>query len=215
MGIPAARTLGSAMPPIDDAWDDVLPLVTQAARKVARKLSMDSSTREEFLEAASLWIVEKAPAYDPARGELGAFCFVVLLNKGKDLIKARSRRPRCQAIVGEVPCEGPREADRVESLDGLSAVIDAMDRHVRAIDCIMIAIDVQVMSEVEPYRVARWLESADVPKGFAWQDIEAMTKQTDRRRALANVLGMTFLGMKRRLCRALKKVRGGMGSGNA
>jgi len=203
------------MTPIpDDSWDDLLPKLDGIARQIAQRLNMTATTREDFFASVAEKIFIKRADYDPNLGTMSGWCQTVLLRHGVDIIRKHGRHQKMmERFVEEVKGRGelyktPVEIDDSPRLDG----IEALQKHADGLDRVLVAIDCQLLSQLESARTRAWLSDADLPKHFPWQEIEAIDEQAARRKALVRILGVNPGWLRQRIFRTLKamatRVRG-------
>ena len=200
-------------PPNDNEWDDRKRIVEEQAAQIASKLNMIPLTRDEFLAGALAWIVEKEYGFDPERGMFSPWCYRVLYNHGVDVIRRSARdldlkkekryeTRRALARNARLDRTGP-EPDEAPERDPA----DILEQHVAGEDRVLLAIDVCLLGRLTSDRVAAWLREAELPEDFAWQALEAIEKQANRRRALAAALGQDDGWLRQHIYRALLKIK--------
>lgn len=200
-------------PPNDDEWDGRTRIVEELAAQVAAKLNMIPLTRDEFLSGAMSWVVEQGHRFDPGKGPFSPWCYRVLHNHGVDVIR---RNARDLELKQEKRHENRRSLARNARLDRTAPEpdeapardpADMLEQHVAGEDRIFLAIDVGLLGRLAPDRVEAWLRQTQLPADFPWQDLEAIEKQADRRKALVAVCGKDDGWLRQRLNRALKKIK--------
>lgn len=97
-----------------------------AARRLRRKLCMPICEREDLGQDLLVDLLRRLPAYDPARGSIGAFANIVLRNQSSRIAMRHHRQRRAQGgslLSLEVPLAGAREpvGNTLTEDDGLAA----------------------------------------------------------------------------------------------
>ncbi|PKP63545.1 MAG: hypothetical protein CVT86_04930 [Alphaproteobacteria bacterium HGW-Alphaproteobacteria-8] len=97
-----------------------------AARRLRHKLCMPICEREDLGQDLLVDLLRRLPAYDPARGSIGAFANIVLRNQSSRIAMRHHRQRRAQGgslLSLEVPLAGAREpvGDTLTEDDGIAA----------------------------------------------------------------------------------------------
>lgn len=97
-----------------------------AAQRLRRKLSLPLCEREDLGQDLLVDLLRRLPAYDPARGSIGAFANIVLRNQSSRIALRHHRQRRAQGgslLSLEVALAGTREpvGDTLTEDDGLAA----------------------------------------------------------------------------------------------
>ena len=109
--------------------DDIETIIREAdaaARRLRRKLCLPICEREDLGQDLLVDLLRRLPAYDPARGSIGAFANIVLRNQSSRIAIRHHRQRRAQngsLLSLEVPLAGTREpvGDTLTEDDGLAA----------------------------------------------------------------------------------------------
>ena len=109
--------------------DDIETIVREAdgaARRLRRRLCLQVCEREDLGQDLLIDLLRRLPAFDPARGSLGAFAGLVLRNQSSRIAMRDHRQRRAQGgtmLSLEVPLAGTREpvGDTLTEDDGLAA----------------------------------------------------------------------------------------------
>ena len=109
--------------------DDIETIIHDAdaaAQRLRRKLCMPICEREDLGQDLLVDLLRRLPAYDPARGSIGAFANIVLRNQSSRIAMRHHRQRRAQGgslLSLEVPLAGTREpvGDTLTEDDGLAA----------------------------------------------------------------------------------------------
>ena len=109
--------------------DDIETIIREAdaaAQRLRRKLCLPLCEREDLGQDLLVDLLRRLPAYDPARGSIGAFANIVLRNQSSRLAMRHHRQRRAQGgslLSLEVPLAGTREpvGDTLTEDDGLAA----------------------------------------------------------------------------------------------
>jgi RNA polymerase sigma-70 factor (ECF subfamily) len=97
-----------------------------AAQRLRRKLCLPVWEREDLGQDLLVDLLRRLPAYDPARGSIGAFANIVLRNQSSRIAIRHHRQRRAQGgsmLSFEVPLAGSKEpvGDTLTEDDGLAA----------------------------------------------------------------------------------------------
>ena len=97
-----------------------------AAQRLRRKLCLPVWEREDLGQDLLVDLLRRLPAYDPARGSIGAFANIVLRNQSSRIAIRHHRQRRAQGgslLSLEVPLAGSKEpvGDTLTEDDGLAA----------------------------------------------------------------------------------------------
>jgi len=109
--------------------DDIETIIREAdaaAQRLRRKLCLPICEREDLGQDLLVDLLRRLPAYDPARGSVGAFANIVLRNKSSRIAMRDHSQRRAQGgslLSLEVPLAGTREpvGDTLTEDDGLAA----------------------------------------------------------------------------------------------
>ena len=109
--------------------DDIQTIIREAdaaAQRLRRKLCLPICERDDLGQDLLVDLLRRLPAYDPARGSIGAFANIVLRNQSSRLAMRHHRQRRAQGgslLSLEVPLAGTREpvGDTPTEDDGLAA----------------------------------------------------------------------------------------------
>ena len=109
--------------------DDIETIIREAdtaARRLRRRLQLQSCDREDLGQDLLVDLLRRLPAHDPARGTIGAFANIVLRNQSSRIAIRHHRQRRAQGgslLSLEVPLAGTREpvGDTLTEDDGLAA----------------------------------------------------------------------------------------------
>ena len=109
--------------------DDIETIIREAdaaAQRLRRKLCLPVCEREDLGQDLLVDLLRRLPAYDPARGNIGAFANIVLRNQSSRIAMRHHRQRRAQGgslLSLEVPLAGAREpvGDTLTEDDGLAA----------------------------------------------------------------------------------------------
>lgn len=109
--------------------DDIETIIREAdaaAQLLRRKLTLPLCEREDLGQDLLVDLLRRLPAYDPARGSIGAFANVVLRNQSSRIAMRHHRQRSAQGgslLSLEVPLAGTREpvGDTLTEDDGLAA----------------------------------------------------------------------------------------------
>jgi len=109
--------------------DDIETIISEAdsaARRLRRRLGLPACDREDLGQDLLIDLLRRLPAFDPARGSLGAFAGLVLRNQSSRIAMRHHRQRRAQGgtmLSLEVPLAGTREpvGDTLTEDDGLAA----------------------------------------------------------------------------------------------
>ena len=109
--------------------DDIETIIREAdaaAQRLRRKLTLPVCEREDLGQDLLVDLLRRLPAYDPARGSIGAFANIVLRNQSSRIAMRHHRQRRAQGgsmLSLEVPLAGAREpvGDTLTEDDGLAA----------------------------------------------------------------------------------------------
>ncbi len=109
--------------------DDIETIIHEAdaaAQRLRRKLCLPLCEREDLGQDLLVDLLRRLPAYDPARGSIGAFANIVLRNQSSRIAMRHHRQRRAQGgslLSLEVPLAGTREpvGDTLTEDDGLAA----------------------------------------------------------------------------------------------
>jgi DNA-directed RNA polymerase specialized sigma24 family protein len=115
--------------PIELSPDDIETIIREAdaaAQRLRRRLCLPICEREDLGQDLLVDLLRRLPAYDPARGSVGAFANIVLRNQSSR-IASRHHLQRCAQggplLSLEVPLAGTREpvGATLTEEDGLAA----------------------------------------------------------------------------------------------
>ena len=109
--------------------DDIETIIREAdaaAQRLRRKLRLPLCEREDLGQDLLVDLLRRLPAYDPARGSIGAFANIVLRNQSSRIAMRHHRQRRAQGgslLSLEVPLAGTRDpvGDTLTEDDGLAA----------------------------------------------------------------------------------------------
>lgn len=109
--------------------DDIETIIREAdaaAQRLRRQLCLPVCEREDLGQDLLVDLLRRLPAYDPARGSIGAFANIVLRNQSSRIAMRHHRQRRAQGgslLSLEVPLAGTREpvGDTLTEDDGLAA----------------------------------------------------------------------------------------------
>ena len=109
--------------------DDIETIIREAdaaAQRLRRKLCLPICEREDLGQDLLFDLLRRLPAYDPARGSVGAFANIVLRNKSSRIAMRDHSQRRAQGgslLSLEVPLAGAGEpvGDTLTEDDGLAA----------------------------------------------------------------------------------------------
>ena len=109
--------------------DDIETIIREAdaaAQRLRRKLCLPICEREDLGQDLLVDLLRRLPAYDPARGSVGAFANIVLRNKSSRIAMRDHSQRRAQGgslLSLEVPLAGTREpvGETLTEEDGLAA----------------------------------------------------------------------------------------------
>ena len=109
--------------------DDIETIISEAdaaARRLRRRLCLPIYEREDLGQDLLIDLLRRLPAYDPARGNIGAFANIVLRNQASRIAIRHHRQRRAQGgslLSLEVPLAGSREpvGETLSEDDGLAA----------------------------------------------------------------------------------------------
>lgn len=114
----------SPTPPSID-WRSIQRLAQEEARRLSRKLSLSTEDRDDFCQDLLVDLLARLPAYDPARGEMGAFARVCLRHAALRIAVQQARRRRsARAVSLDDPLAGAEEltlADVLGEADSYAA----------------------------------------------------------------------------------------------
>ena len=106
--------------------DTIIREAGAAAQRLRRKLCLPVCEREDLGQDLLVDLLRRLPAYDPARGSIGAFANIVLRNQSSRIAIRHHRQRRAQGgslLSLEVPLAGSKEpvGDTLTEDDGLAA----------------------------------------------------------------------------------------------
>jgi RNA polymerase sigma-70 factor (ECF subfamily) len=110
--------------------DDIHIITTEAeaaARRLRRRLGLPDCDREDLAQDLLIDLLRRLPAYDPARGSIGAFANIVLRNQSSRIAMRimRERRAQGGGLLSLDAASGQRDrrplAETVGEDEGLSA----------------------------------------------------------------------------------------------
>jgi RNA polymerase sigma-70 factor (ECF subfamily) len=97
--------MSSSSPAID--WRGVQRLAQEEARRLCRRLGLSAQDRDDFCQDLLVDLLARLPAYDPAKGEPGAFARVCLRHAALRIATQQARRRRsAQAVSLDDPLPG-------------------------------------------------------------------------------------------------------------
>lgn len=109
--------------------DDIETIIREAdlaTRRLRRKLCLPACDREDLGQDLLVDLLRRLPAYDPARGSIGAFANIVLRNQSSRIAIRHHRQRRAQGgalLALEVPLAGCRSSlgDTLSEDEGLAS----------------------------------------------------------------------------------------------
>jgi len=181
----------SDAPPPNDAldWAALIPEINKIARAVGRRKNASYLVRDELGALAQSFVYKQSGYYDPSKASFGAWCRTVLGNKCVDLIRKEATRT---GAIGELVDRAndavhdanlPVDEIEIPEVDWF----DLYQRKLRAIDRILMSLDLEQCSRCPEGTMASWLQEANLPGEFPVVELEKV-QQRDRNRAIAEAL---------------------------
>ena len=207
--------------PTDDEWRDLLAQIEPIAITVGRLCNASPTVRDELTGSAVTHVYERIAHFDPQQSAFRTWCRTVLRNHCVSLIRSEaSKTKRTQRHADHVARDHERRLLDEPPPTPLEAAEDAaaktrhppievaatLERHLKPVDRILIAVYAELCSACAAATFARWCDEAGGLDAAALRAIEGLA--TSRRKAaLADLLGERVDWVRQRIFRAVRRLR--------
>jgi RNA polymerase sigma factor (sigma-70 family) len=207
--------------PTDEEIRDRTQQIERIARQVANRLNASSTVRDELYDAAVGHVFAVMHTYDPTVAKFSTWCYTVLRNQCVTLIRQEAKRRKIikkARGVAEVDEErqlrsGPAASAMEVREEGVRAstatgfqFVPLLDAHLKPIDRLMLAAYLGALSTVGDEVVARWCREAAHEGAASLAGVEQLPT-TQRKEAIAAVLGESLGWVRQRIFRAVQRLK--------
>lgn len=218
------KVLTGQEPERSDAWLELVnKCILPILRLVMEKLGMSKRILQDFLDKYQSHIFEHLKDYDPSKGAFSTWCYQVLSNLGRDLVRAESSRRKHEILTTDL--YDPERAERrgVEELavDTLPEPVweSAAEnrwlppRKITILEKLPILRRVIVCAatglvwRIPPPTWRQWVELAGLGADFPPQELADYDVPFDRLRFLSEYLGISYSSLRQHWYRSLEVLK--------